>query len=117
MSRLVTAVSTGLQSLIPFNSIADPMRLHLLIRRLNDGPSDAWAKSDILLLRAFSVPFAQPILRLDVRSVLALLKEEKWGEGGQNLRVSEPQKHLIDVLSAYIHRSLLPHIYKRPRRT
>ncbi|GJE85010.1 serine/threonine-protein kinase [Phanerochaete sordida] len=86
MTRLVNAVCTALQSLEPFNAIADPMRLHLLIRRLNDGPSDAWTKSDVLLVHAFSSPFSQPAGRPDVLSVLMLLKDEQWGDEGQDLR-------------------------------
>ncbi|EKM59861.1 uncharacterized protein PHACADRAFT_181804 [Phanerochaete carnosa HHB-10118-sp] len=86
IGRLVTAISTSLRSLAPFNSIADPMRLHLLMRRLNDGPSDAWAKPDVLLIGAFSTPFTKPPVRVDVHSVLTLLKEEQWGDDGCNLR-------------------------------
>jgi serine/threonine-protein kinase ATR len=88
ISRLVLAASTGLQSLPPYNAIADPMRLHLLVRRLSDGPSDAWESSDKLLAAAFSAPFSRPILRADAISVLALLRQEQWGEHGGQLRVS-----------------------------
>ena len=88
ISRLVLAVSTGLQCLSPYHHIADPMRLHLLIRRLNDGPNEAWESSDKLLVEAFSVPFSRPILRADALSVLILLRQDRWGEHGRQLRVS-----------------------------
>ena len=110
ITRLVTAVSSGLQCLVPFNSIADPMRLHLLIRRLNDGPNDAWAKSDTNLLQAFLAPFSQPILRVDARSVLVLLREEDWGDAGHNLRVRWFGFPHRLILSTHMHRSSHQHI-------
>lgn len=87
ISRLVVAVTTGFQSLPPFAALADPMRLHLLVRRLSDGPSDVWDSCDRLLLPAFSSPFTHSILRADARSIFMLLKEEQWEETGYDLRV------------------------------
>ena len=88
ITRLVIAASTGLQHLPPFNAIADPMRLHLLIRRLTDGPNDFWESSDELLLKAFTAPYSRPILRADIQSVLVLLRQSEWDVTGQKLRVS-----------------------------
>lgn len=88
ISRLIVAISTGLQNHPPFNVVADPLRLHVLIRRLSDGPTEAWATADKVLLSAFSTPFASPISRADVRSILLLLREEQWQDAGEDLRVS-----------------------------
>lgn len=95
ISRLVVAISTGLQSLPPFDTLADPLRLHLLVRRLSDGPTDVWDECDKLLLPAFSSPFVRPILRADARSIFMLLKEEQWEQRGSDLRVSSRQVVII----------------------
>lgn len=89
ITRLVVAVSTSLQAEPPFNTLADPMRLHLLVRRLSDGPVDAWDNCDKMLLKAFSAPYTCSILRADARSIFMLLKEEQWEERGFDLRVSQ----------------------------
>lgn len=88
ITRLVVAVSTHLQTSPPFNALADPMRLHLLVRRLNDGPIDAWDSCDKVLLKAFSAPYTYSILQADARSIFMLLKEEQWEDRGSALRVS-----------------------------
>lgn len=88
MCRLSLSLVHALQSREDLAAIAETIRLHVLLGRMQDGASEVWDDYDVLLNESLAIPLPVTPSAADVRSVATSLTLSSSNESAVSVRVS-----------------------------